>query len=176
LKSPEKNPIKEMLSNKIALQLPQNFWTSIWNAYAHGIQIRFESEETNPFKISEANLAFNLTRFGYRELGPEIHQESDISIEYIIASILLKDDKRRIAAIPIILSKNKANYRLLAFLSQKFGFAEKLLGLLITMKRIRAERDIQDAIEILKMWGIQPIKADEAHIRSTMSLYGIGSK
>lgn len=176
LRSPERNPIKEMLSNKIALQLPQNFWILIRNAYAHGIQIRFESEATDPLKISEATLAYNLARFGYKELGPEMRQESDISIEFIIASILLKDDKRRIAAIPIILSKNRAHYRLLAFLSQRFGFAERLLGLLIALDRIKPEKDIQDAIEILKKWGIRPIKAEESHIRSTMSLYGIGSK
>lgn len=176
LRSPERNPIKEMLSNKIALQLPQNFWILIRNAYAHGIQIRFESEETDPFKISDGDLAYNLARFGYKELGPEMRRENDISIEYVIASILLKDDKRRIAAIPIILAKNKANYRLLAFLSERFGFAERLLGLLITLNRIKAEGDIEDAIGILKASGIRPIKPDEAHIRNAMSLYGIGSK
>lgn len=175
LRSPERNPIKEMLSNKITLHLPQNFWILIRNAYAHGIQIRFQSEETDPFKISETKLAYNLARFGYKELGPEIRQESDISIEYTMASILLKDDKRRIAAIPIILAKNKANYRLLAFLSQRFGFAERLLGLLTILHRIKPTKDIEEAIGILKMWGIQPIKADESHIRSAMSLYGIGS-
>lgn len=176
LSSPERNPIKEMLSNKIALHLPQNFWIPIRNAYAHGIQIKFDSEATDPFKISEAALAYNLARFGYKELGPEIRRKSDISIEYIIASILLKDDKRRIAAIPVILSKNRTNYRLLAFLSQRFGFAERLLGLLIALDTIKPEKDIQDAMGILKIWGIQPIKADESHIRSIMSLYQHGSK
>ncbi len=176
LRSPERDPIKEMLSNKIALHLPQNFWILIRNAYAHGIQIRFESEETDPFKISDADLAYNLARFGYKELGPEIRQESDIPIEYIIASILLKGDKRRIAAIPIILAKNEANYRLLAFLSQRFGFAEHLLGLLDVLNEIKPTKETEEGIGVLRMWGIEPMKADKSHISSAMSLYGIGSR
>lgn len=174
LTSPERNAIEEMLSNKIAIHLPQNFWILIRNAYAHGIQIKFETEETDPLKISESKLSYNLARFGYKELGPEIRQESEISIEYIIASILLKDDKRRIAAIPIILAKNKANYRLLAFLSQRFGFAGKLLGLLLTLSQIKPAKNLSDGIDILTMWGIEPIETDESHIRGTMRLYGIG--
>lgn len=176
LKSSERNAIKEMFSNKIAIHLPQNFWILIRNAYTHGFQIRFETEETDPFKISESKLSYNLARFGYKEIGPEIRQESEISIEYIIASILLKDDKRRIAAIPIILAKNKANYRLLAFLSQRFGFAEKLLGLLDVLNDIEPTKEIQEGIEVLRTWGIQPIKADKSHIRNAMLLYGIGGK
>jgi hypothetical protein len=173
LKSPEKNPIKAMLSNKIALYMPQNFWILIRNAYAHGIRIKFDIEQTNPQKISEGDLAYNLARFGYKELGPEIRQGEDTAIECIIASIFLKEDKRRMAAIPIILAKNKANYSLLAFLSQRHGFAERLLGILSLLTTIAPSRELNEAIVSLAEAGIHPIRADESHMRETLRLYGI---
>ena len=102
-----------MLSDKIALHLPQNFWMLIKNAYMHGMRIKFDTEQTNPSKIHDSDLTYNLARFGYKELGPEIRQGGDISIEYVIASILLEEDNRRMAATPVLLAKNKANYSLL---------------------------------------------------------------
>jgi RNase P subunit RPR2 len=176
LKSPERNAIKEMLSNKIALHLPQNFWMLIRNACAHGMHIKFEIRETNPANIGETDLLYNLARFGYKELGPEIQQGQDFSIEYITASILLNDNRRRISAIPLILAKNKANYNLLTFLSQRYGFAERLLGLLITLGKIAPAKGLENAIMLLKGTGIHPIKPDEAHIRNTLLLYGVNSK
>lgn len=176
LKSPERDPIKEMLSNKIALHLAQNFWMSIRNAYLHGMRIKFETKDTNPAKISAADLTYNLARLGYRELGPEIRQEQEISIEYVIASILLNEDKRRMAAGPIILAKNKADYGLLAFLSQRYGFAERLLGLLIALNNLTPSKELQRAMTLLKEAGTRPIKLDESHMKDSMLLYGIGAK
>ena len=173
LKSPEKNPIKEMLSNKIALHLPQNFWIIIRNAYIHGMRIKFDIEQTNPSKLGDGDLTYNLARFGYKELGPEIRRGEDISIEYIIASILLGEDKRRIAAIPILLAKNKTNYGLLAFLSQKYGFAERLLGILTLLTSIRPSRELDETITSLKEAGINPTRPDESHMRDALRLYGI---
>src|SRR6266566_1464356 len=80
LKSSEKNPIKEMLSDKIAIYLPQSFWNLIRNAYMHGTRIRFDNERTNLSKIKESDVAYNLAKFGYKELGPEIRQGEDYSM------------------------------------------------------------------------------------------------
>ncbi len=176
LKSHERNPIKEMLSDKIALRLPQNFWILIRNAYLHGMRLTFETEETNPLKIGDADLAYNLARLGYEELGPEIRQRSIISIEYIISSILMKDDKRRIAAIPVILAKNKANYRLLGFLSQRYGFAERLFGLLIALNKIAPTVGLERAMSLFKEAGAHAITADETQMRNTMLLYGVSGR
>ncbi len=176
LKSQEKNPIKEMLSNKIALYSPQNFWGLIRNASAHGMRIRFNTKRTNPSRLRGRDLTYNLARFGYKELGPELQHGEDISIEYVIASILLSEDNRRIAAIPILLAKNKADYGLLAFLSQKYGFAEKLLGVLIVLKGISPSGELGNSITILTEAGVRPAKLNESHIRDTMLLYRIGTK
>ncbi len=175
LKSPEKNPIKGMLSNKIALHLPQNFWTLIRNAYMHGMRIKFDPEQTIPSRINDSGLTYNLARFGYRELGPEIRQGEDISIEHVIASILLGEDQRRMAAVPVLLAKNKTNYGLLAFLSQKYGFAERLLGMLALLTSIKPSKEIDETITSLKEAGTRPVKLDEGHIREVLSLYGVAA-
>lgn len=176
LKSQEKNPVKEMLSDKIVLHLPQNFWTLIRDALVHGTRIKVDTEQTNPARISEKDLTYNLVRFGYKELGPRIEQGEGISIEYVVASVLLGEDKRRIAAIPVLLAKNKVNYGLLVFLSQRHGFAEKLLGTLVALGKIAPARELDYAISALKGAGVNPAKLDDRHIRETMRLYGMGVK
>src|SRR5207245_5997796 len=130
LKSNDKNPSKGMLSDKIATYLPQSFWNTIRNAYIHGTRIRFDNERTNPSKIKESDMAYNLAKFGYKELGPEIRQGEEYSVEYIISSILMGDDPRRAAAASILISKNPPSFEPLGFLPLGHGLAEKLLSLL----------------------------------------------
>jgi hypothetical protein len=117
LKLNENNPIKEMLHNKIAVLNPQSFWMSIRNEILRGSMIIVEENEIHPAKISEEDLVFNLSRFGYTEFGSKIKQGKPICIEYVISAILFHNDARRIDAIPIILAKNskKTNYDLLLF-------------------------------------------------------------
>jgi len=71
LTSDEINPIREMMSNKIAFYAPQAFWAEIADTLAKGT-IRLLGEETNPARIAESDLLFNLDRFGYREFGTRI--------------------------------------------------------------------------------------------------------
>jgi len=172
LKSSEKNPIKEMLSDKIATYLPQNFWNPIRNAYVHGTRIRFDNERTNLSKIKESDLTYNLAKFGYKELGLEIRQGEDYSLEYIISSILMGDDPRRAAAASILISKNRPSFELLEFLSMRHGFAEKLLGLLEAINHISPAPEFSDAISGFKERGINPRRVvDEGQIRNLMELY-----
>jgi len=172
LKSSEKNPIKEMLSDKIAIYLPQSFWNLIRNAYIHGTRIRFDNERTNLSKIKESDVAYNLAKFGYKELGPEIRQGKDYSVEYIISSILMGDDPRRAAAASILISKNRPSFELLEFLSMRHGFAEKLLGLLEAINDISPAHEFSDAISAFKERGINPRRVvDEGQIRNLMELY-----
>ena len=172
LKSGEKNPIKEMLSDKIATYLPQSLWTIIRNAHMHGTRIRFESGRTDPSKIKERDLVYNLARFGYRELGPEIRQGEDYSIECILSAILMGNDARRAAAASILISKNQTSLELLGFLSMRHGFAEKLLGVLESVNEILPSTETSRAISALKERGIGPSRFDDGQIRSLMDLYG----
>ena len=172
LKSSEKNPIKEMLSDKIATYLPQSFWNLIRNAYIHGTRIRFDNERTNLSKIKESDLTYNLAKFGYKELGPEIRQGEDYSMEYIISSILMGNDPRRAAAASILISKNRPSFELLEFLSMRHGFAEKLLGLLEAINDISPAPELSDAISAFKERGINPNRVDDGQIRNLMKVYG----
>lgn len=172
LRSNEKNPIKEMLSDKIGIYLPQSFWNLIRNAYMHGLRIRFDNERTNPSKIKESDVAYNLAKFGYKELGPEIRRGKDYSMEYIISSILMGEDPRRAAAASILISKNLPSFELLEFLSMRHGFAEKLLSLLETINDISPAPEFSDAISALKERGINPSMVDERQIRNLMEVYG----
>jgi hypothetical protein len=171
LRSNEINPLKEMLFDQIAFLFPQAFWIEIKSILEEGIQIRFSEEETNPAKISESDLIYNLARFGYKEIGPEIREGERICIECIIASILMKGDARRRDAIPIILVKNRANYSLLIFLAQKYGLLGKLLGLLRTLHKIKPIPEVQQAIGTLEAMNVKEVKADEKSIKSKMRLY-----
>jgi len=171
LASDEINPLKEMLSNKVTFHAPQAFWAEIAAALAKGYRVRLLSTETNPAKITEKDLIFNLNRFSYREFGPKITEGEKICIEYVITSLLMKGDARRINAIPEILSKNKANRNLLVFLSEKYGLSGRLLGQLRTMHKTKPEEKISIVISILEELVEKEIKVDEEAAPRNMRSY-----
>jgi DNA-binding transcriptional ArsR family regulator len=176
LRSPERNPFKEMLPDMVILYMPQKFWRLIRNAVVHGVRIRFDFDRTDPSKISEKDFAYNLSKFGYRELGSDVEGGRDFSVEYIVSSALLGEDKRRVAAMPVLLAKNKVDYPLLVFLSRKYGFAEKLLGALVALIKVAPSRDIEHAVATMSGAGVIPAKIDEGHVRQALRLYGIGAR
>lgn len=171
LASDEINPLREMLSNKIAFHAPQAFWAEIASSSASGHRIRLLSTDTNPAKITEKDLVFNLTRFGYEEIGPKIAQGEKICIEYIITSILMKGDARRINSIPILLSKNTTNYNLLIFLSQKSGLTNTLLGLLKVMGKIKPQKKVTTIVDTLEELNTKEINADANAVSQNMRSY-----
>jgi hypothetical protein len=149
LTSDEINPVREMLSDKIVIYAPQVFWAEISKALQKGFRIRLLNKETNPGRITESNLVFNLGRFGYRELGPKMEEGTKICIEYIIASILMKREARRINSIQTLVSKNAINHHLMAFLAQKYGLFAELLKILRTTRKTREDKRIAAIIEEL---------------------------
>ncbi len=171
LKSKEANPLKEMLSDRISFFSPQSFWMEIMIAAEEGLRIRYERKETEPSEVSEDDLIYNLGRFGYREIGPQIIKGRDICLEYIITSILMKGDARRIEAIPILLAKNQPNYNILTYLSQRYGTSGKLLGLLRTLSSILPSDQIQNAIKIFETLEIDMIEIDQQSIQEKLRLY-----
>lgn len=167
----EINPPKEMLSDHITFYSPQAFWTRMRIALAKGTPIKTCREETNPAKISEQDLTYNLSRFGYTEMGTDIKRGRKICIEYIITSVLLKDDARKIGAIPVLLAKNRANHDLLVFLAKKYKKSENLLGLLEALDKIKGNEGTRCAIKTLKAIGTRTKRVDEKSIRQKMRLY-----
>lgn len=138
LKSDEINQVKEMLPNKITILNPQLFWMEFIDMIKQGISMDITKSydadftETKPISIAEKDLTFNLSRFGYTEFGTKIVEGNLISIEYIITSILMHEEPRRIEAIPIIMKKNisRINVELLVFLCKKYNVLKKLLNTL----------------------------------------------
>ncbi|OHE55722.1 MAG: hypothetical protein A3K61_02210 [Thaumarchaeota archaeon RBG_16_49_8] len=171
LKSEERNPLNEMLSNKIAIFSPQRFWLEIKDALSRGIRLKF-SEETNPAKITEQDMAYNLARFGYKEIGLEIKEGEKICVEYIVVSILLQNENaRHVEAIPVILAKNRPNYGLLIFLSQKYSLSGRVLGLLEALNNVKPAEEVEETIKILKSTNTRTVKTNLESIRKKMRLY-----
>jgi hypothetical protein len=168
--SDEINPIREALSEKITLFCPHAFWNEI-KEIAEKTEIRAIRLETKPANISDLDLTYNLNRFGYREFGLHFTQGKKFCIEYITTAILLKDDARRIEAIAIILAKNKFKSNILAFLSQKFQTAGRLIGILKILYKISPKSEIEETIDILKAFNAEEIPADEASIKQKLELY-----
>jgi hypothetical protein len=171
LRSEDRNPLKDMLVDKIAFINPQGFWIAIREALRKGIRMQLDSDETDPARIPEHHLAFNLARFGYTEMGRQIKAGERISMEYIITAILTGTDARRIEAIPVIIAKNKLNYNVLTFLSQKYRRSGLLLGLLRTLYKFKPSEEAKAGISILEKMHIDEIEADEEAIREKMKLY-----
>jgi len=170
LVSEETNPLKEMLSDKITFFSPEDFWITIKTALIKDIRIKTE-EGMNPAKITEQHLIYNLNRFGYKEMGTRIEQGKKICIEYIIASILLQEDARRIQSIPILLIKNKINYNLLIFLCKKYKKTGELFGILKILNKIKENNEIKNAIRTLEIMKIKEIKMNEKSILEKLRLY-----
>jgi len=176
LKSDEINPIREMLHNKIVILHPQDFWMTTKIAVENGIKIIAEKDETNPAKIIEEDLVFNLARFGYTELGPKIKQGRLICLEYIISKIMLSKDERRTDAVSIILAKNKnTNYDLLLFLGRKFDFSGKILGILNALRSLVVHnmQNIEEPIKLLEAMKIEEFKINTKNLKEKLRLYNV---
>lgn len=176
LRSNETNTVREMLHDKIAISHPQDFWLAIKNATQKGISIFAEQKETNPAKISQEDLVFNLARFGYAEIGPKIKQGRLFCIEYIIASIMFHDDARRVDAVPVIIAKNpEISYDLLLFLARKYGFEGKILGILRTLRNLVAHKmkTIDESISLLEAMKVKEVKADNKSMKERLRLYNV---
>src|SRR3990170_1559908 len=171
LRTEERNPLREMPSNKIAFYAPQSFWSVIKDGLARGSRINFEREAIHPRKMPQRTLAYNLARFGYKEMGTEIEREENICIELVVTSLLTGPDARRFDAIPVILAKNHANYNVLVFLSQKYNVSGRLLGLLKALNRIKPEKQLETAIDTLEAMKVGEVKADPSRIKARLKLY-----
>ena len=171
LESDEVNPLKEILSRKMVFFCPQAFWSEVREIVEKGIEIRTEEMAIRPDEISETDLVSNLARFGYKEFGSRIGPGRRICIEYIVTSLLMQGDPRRVMAVPVITAKNNVNSNVLIFLSQKFGVSEKLLGILKVLADVKPREEIKSAIELLEVLNVKEIEIDRDGVLEQMRLY-----
>lgn len=168
--SDEINPVREALSEKIILFGPQAFWSQI-KEIAEKTEIKVARTETKPASIPDSDLVYNLNRFGYRELGRPIDQGQQICIEYITTALLLHGDARLQEAAPIILAKDNFKSNVLAFLSQKFRTAGKILGILKNLQEIKPTHEFNQTIDLLNALNTKEIPADKESILQKLRLY-----
>ncbi len=172
LSSDEINPLKEMISDKIAFFNPQNFWMAIKVAAERNIPVKAEEKEITPAKIPEQDMVYNLARFGYKEMGTQMPAHGrNICIEYIATALVAQGDARRIEAVPIILAKNSVNFDILFFLSQKYRLTERMLGLLKILQEAVPRKDSDAVIKTMEAIKIKEIPADKENILEKMRLY-----
>lgn len=170
--SDEITPLRETLGEKIILFGPHAFWSQN-KEIAEKTEIKVSKMEIRPASISDSDLAYNLNRFGYRELGRPIAQGQQICIEYITTALLLQDDVRLQEAAPVILAKNSFKSNVLAFLSQKFDTAGKLLGLLKILQSSKPTQEINQTIDLLNVLNTQEIPAEKESILQKLRLYNV---
>jgi hypothetical protein len=170
LTSDEINPVREALSQQITIYNPQAFWKEI-KAIAKKSQIRTSNSETKPLNISDLDLTFNLNRFGYSEFGASFAQGKKYCIEYTVTSLLLREEARGVDAAAVILAKNSFNSNLLAFLSQKFQTAPRLLGILKVLQQTNSKTEFENTIKIISLTNPEQIPIDEESIKQKLELY-----
>lgn len=168
--SDEINPVREALSEKIALFCPQAFWGEI-KVIAERNQIRTLSTEIKMLNISDSDLAYNLNRFGYKEIGSSFETGTKICIEYLTTILLLRGNARELDAISIILEKNNFKSNVLAFLSQKYETSARLIGILKILQQIKSKPEIEETIQILKSFTNEELPADKNSIKQKLALY-----
>lgn len=168
--SDEINPVREALSEKTVFFAPQSFWSQI-KEIAEKTEIKASKTETKPASLPDSDLTYNLNRFGYREIGRLIVQGQKICIEYITTALFLQDDARLIEAAPVILAKNGFKSNVLAFLSQKFETAGKLLGLLKILQNIKPTQEIDQTIDLLNAFNTEEIPTEKENILQKLRLY-----
>ena len=176
-KSNEANPVREMFYDKITISNPQNFWLGVRNEIIKGSKIKIEENQTHPAKIPEEDLVYNLARFGYSEFGPKVKEGRQICVEYVIAAMFFHKDARRNDSIPVILAKNtkKTSYDMLLFVSRKYEFAQRLLGILKSMGNLVANTKtvVEEPISLLEAMNIEEIKVDSKRIKERLRLYNV---
>jgi hypothetical protein len=166
----EINPAREAISEKIILLSPQQFWRQI-KEIAEKTEIKPIKAETKPANTAEVDLTYNLSRFGYTEFGRAITQGKKICLEYITTAILIQDDIRLQEAAPVILAKNSFKTNVLAFLSQKYGTARRLISMLKILQEIKPTQEINQTIDLLKTFNKEEIPADTESILQKLRLY-----
>lgn len=170
LTSDDVDPIREALNQQITLYNPQAFWSQI-KEIAEKKKIQTIHSEVKPLNIPDSDLTFNLNRFGYSEFGAFFTQGTKFCIEYIVISLLLREEARGIDAVAVILAKNNFNSNLLVFLSQKYEVSPKLLGILNVLLQTNPKPEVDNTVKILKAINPQELPADEASIKQKLELY-----
>jgi len=165
------NPLKTMLNAHIAFFHPDELWIAVKKAAEFGVVV-WGGKAVDPAGVSEGDMAYNLDRLGYSELGSKIGKGEDVRVEYIAASIMIGGTARRLEAIPILLAKNRPDYSMLFFLCKKYNVVEKLLACTKALVKARKDPEAGKLVAVLESIGVRPSRFDTAAAIGKMRMYG----
>lgn len=156
------NSVKGILADKVVLTNPSGFWKTISEA---GIR------EESLHKMSEPELYYNLSRFGYTAFTiEEKGKAEEYGIESTITACLMKDDARLTEAVLILLAKNTVNFRLLLYLTLKYN-KTNMMGYLIEAAKtlIKDEKKKKNLDAALKLFELFCKPAETAESANPMA-------
>lgn len=132
LRKSDLNPVKEILYDKTTIINSNSFWDLVIKALydLEDIELKYNSDnilQTHPLEFTEIDIQYNMMRFGYSELGSKIVEGKLLCIEYLISSILMRENIRWKEAIPLLLNKNQStlDYTILKFLLSKYNLTKQ---------------------------------------------------
>ena len=164
MKSDELSPLKDLILNKIILYNSNGFWTLISH---YNIDSKYKKLGKYPQDITRKELAYNYSRFGYK-LNEQIEPSDKISIETIIFSMSISDEKRLEYGAIVLLKKNieKINWAYLFYMYKRYDELGKLKSILLSLKsieKLKANHSIELYINLIneepnKLYDIKMIK------------------
>lgn len=172
LASQESNTAKQVFKDRLILFGAQTFWIELKEAMLHGLNIKGR-DIARPAEISEREHVYNLGRLGHTEFGNKLKDVESLGIEFLVTSILLREDIRHVEAVPVILARNdeKINYGLLFFLSIKYDTIERLYGILNATNAVKPMEGLEKAIKEMNRRKIKGVKVDMDEVEEKLRLY-----
>ena len=131
----------------------------------------------DPTCIAEDVFEYNMYRYGFKLMRTTRHTIRKTHLvrpEYLIAGVLFGMHTRRISSgIPVVMCNARMSYGLLLYLARSYGFAGRLLGIMLD---IRAEGrlvgTVDESTSILEKCGTNPKVPFRDSVREALDTYG----
>lgn len=179
LSRPAIDPIQWFAPRRTALVDPQRFWWLIAQAQQEGRALRmraaFDASQTVldlRSCLREADMARNLARFGYEEMGTSGDEGRSVCLELVLVGTLASDRPRRRYATGVLLAKNSWNPRLLAFLARSTNLDADLSAFLAHLHQRRARDRLARTLDLLPpLEGDDVVEIDGEQVDEMLELY-----
>lgn len=177
LSGPRADPVQALVGRRTALVDPQRLWWLVHRAQREGRSPRSTTggEPRDGILdviagITEEELAWNLPRYGYTEMGAGAGGGRELPVELVIAALLRAEDPRRRYATTVLLTKNPWNPRILAFLATKHNLQDDLSAFLGTLGTLAPSPRIQAAQRLIRQ-PAEEVEIDREQVQEMLDLY-----
>lgn len=147
----EKNLTQYSFKNGFVLTGQSVFWSHIRKAWCDGKHITSSNKLPKIMKMSENDLVYNMTRYGYGEFGSAIRTGNSMDVESTITALLYSDEPRRYSiGAPVLIAKNEIDVGYLLFLADSFKLLKKLGGAATVLKKANIKNtNVNDILALL---------------------------